>query len=101
MPYLANKKMNLAGTQYDKGTEVPEETFRDIPDYRQGALLRQRLIIEVEVVPTPPGDMCPHCDEGPFQRLSQHVSMKHADVQTEDLDIKVSANLPEESDGNS
>ena len=95
MPYVANKRMNLAGTDYPKGTPVSDKTFHEIPTYRQGALLRQRLIIEVESLPTPPGEMCPHCDKGPFKRLEQHISLKHQ------ADVSVSAEIPEESDGNS
>lgn len=80
MPYIANKKMNLAGKMYAKGDVIPEKVYEDIPVHRQGALERTRLIIEVESVPKPPGDMCPHCDEGPFQRLAQHISLKHEDI---------------------
>ncbi len=95
MSYVANKKMNLAGTSFAKGEQVPDEVFEEIGTARQGAMLRTRLIIEVEVIPTPLGDMCPHCDEGPFQRLEQHISMKHQ------ADVTVSAEIPEESNGSS
>jgi hypothetical protein len=78
--YLANKKMNLAGTIYEKGEVVPAKVMSEITENRKGALLRTRLIIEVETAPKPEGDMCPHCKEGPFQRLAQHVSLKHEDI---------------------
>lgn len=78
--YLANKTMNLAGTVYKKGEAVPSKVMEDISEHRKGALLRTRLIIEVETAPKPEGDMCPHCDEGPFQRLAQHISLKHEDI---------------------
>jgi len=100
MSYVANKKMNLAGMDFTKGEEVPDETFNEMGTARQGAMLRTRLIIEVETIPTPPGDPCPHCDEGPFQRLAQHISTKHK-AETEAM-VEVSAEqVPEESDGNS
>ena len=99
MPYVANKKMLLDGKDYAKGVEIPAKTFDDMAVYRQGAMLRTRLIIEVEALPTPPGDMCPHCDEGPFQRLAQHVKMKH---EAEVAEVTVSADqVPEEANGNS
>jgi hypothetical protein len=80
MPYIANKKMILAGKDYNKGDSVPDEVMGAIDAGRQGALIRTRLIIEVEGVPAPAGDMCPHCSKGPFQRLAQHVSLKHEDI---------------------
>ena len=94
MYYVANKKMNLAGKQYAKGDTVSEETFSAMAEFRQGAMLRTRLIIEVEALPVRPGDMCPHCDKGPFQRLSQHVSMKHQDL------VEITT-VPEDQDGDS
>jgi len=95
MHYVANKNMNLNGKNYAKGDSVSEKTFNAMADFRQGAMLRTRLIIEVETVPVRPGDMCPHCDKGPFQRLSQHVSMSHEDL------VEASATTPEESNGDS
>jgi len=95
MHYVANKKMNLAGKLYDKGDPVSDKTFNEMADFRRGAMLRTRLIIEVETLPVRPGDMCPHCDKGPFQRLSQHVSMSHEDL------VEASATTPEESNGDS
>ncbi len=95
MHYVANKKMNLAGKLYDKGDPVSDKTFNEMADFRRGAMLRTRLIIEVETLPVRPGDMCPHCDKGPFQRLSQHVSMSHEDL------VEASATTPEDSDGDS
>lgn len=80
MPYVANKNMNLAGKIYAKGDLIPPGVIEDIPAHRQGALTRTRLIIEVEAVEKPSGDMCPHCEEGPFQRLAQHVTLKHDDI---------------------
>lgn len=84
MHYVANKKMILAGQEYAKGDPLAEGVFEKIAPNRQGALLRTRLIIEVEgVIQTPmpakgdEGDMCPKCDGGPFKRLEQHISMKH------------------------
>ena len=78
--YLANKKMNLAGKSYDKGEAIPQKVIENIDPHRMGALTRTRLIIEVETAPKPAGDMCPHCGDGPFQRLAQHVSLKHEDI---------------------
>ncbi len=115
MPYIANRRMNLAGKIYERGEVVPDKVMNDIDPGRQGALTRTRLIIEVETVPKPPGDMCPHCEEGPFQRLAQHISLKHEDILLGDDEVKVEADqaeagaepvaeetdLPEESDGNS
>ena len=80
MSYKANKDMTLAGTMYKRGELVPDSVVADIPDYRRGAMFRTRLLIEVETGPKPEGDMCPHCGEGPFQRLAQHVSLKHEDI---------------------
>lgn len=100
MHYVANKKMKLAGTDFAKGEEIPGELFDEIPDHRAGALLRTRLIIEVETVPTPAGDMCPHCDGGPFHRLAQHISMTHQEVLIQVDETSVDQ-IPEESNGNS
>lgn len=115
MPYIANRRMNLAGKIYERGEVVPDKVMNDIDPGRQGALTRTRLIIEVETVPKPPGDMCPHCDEGPFQRLAQHISLKHEDILLSDDEVMAEAeqaeagaepvaeetDLPEETDGNS
>lgn len=78
--YLANKKMNLAGTTYNRGDHIPAKVIEEIAPHRLGALTRTRLIIEVETGPKPAGDMCPHCGDGPFQRLAQHISLKHEDI---------------------
>lgn len=95
MYYVANKnKMNLGGKTYAKGDHVSDETFEAMATNRQGAMLRTRLIIEVEALPVTPGDMCPHCDKGPFQRLAQHVSVKHPD-------LVEATTSPEDTDGNS
>lgn len=80
MPYIANKTMNLGGKVFSKGTEIPASVMAKIEERRQGSLIRTRLIVEVEEAPVPSGDMCPHCGEGPFQRLAQHVSLKHDDI---------------------
>jgi hypothetical protein len=80
MSYLANKRMNQAGTVYEKGTTIPSDVIQDIMPLRLDALKRTRLIVEVETAPKPAGDMCPHCTEGPFQRLAQHISLKHEEV---------------------
>lgn len=103
MPYLANKTMNLSGTEYRKGEPVPSRVVDKIPEYRLGSLLRTRLLIEVDTLP---GDMCPHCEGGPFQRLAQHISLKHEDVlppsESPDTEasVEVSDDSPEETDGN-
>ncbi len=104
MPYQSNKNMKLGAKDFRKGEEITEEEFAEIPAHRQGALLRTRLIIEVEAVSLPPGDDCPLCDAGPFQRLEQHISMVHGpeNVTEEEVEVEVSADpATEESDGNS
>ena len=104
MPYIANKTMNLSGRVYAKGEHIPDDIYAAIPAGRQGALTRTRLVIEVETVPEPPGDMCPHCGDGPFQRLAQHVSLKHEELLTEEAEVSVDESVtdsPEETDGNS
>lgn len=98
--YIANKTMNLSGKEYQKGTEVPQRVFNKIAPYRQDALVRTKLIIEVDAMPKPPGEDCPHCDEGPFQRLAQHISLKHEDIKVE-VSETAADEIPEESDGNS
>jgi hypothetical protein len=77
MPYLANKTMNLFGVIYERGTSIPEKVFLDIPVDRQGALIRTRLVLEIEAAP---GASCSICGEGPFARLAQHLSLKHPDL---------------------
>lgn len=106
MPYIANKTMNLSGKVYAKGEHIPDSVYANIPAGRQGALTRTRLVIEVETVPEPPGDMCPHCGDGPFQRLAQHVSLQHREVLLTEDEAEVSVeesvtDSPEETDGNS
>lgn len=97
MSYQANKTINLSGTLYQRGQHVPDKVVSDIPEHRRGALLRTRLLIEVETGPKPAGDMCTHCGEGPFQRLAQHISLKHEDVLlSEELDTTDSPNEEEE-----
>lgn len=87
MPKLANKTMNLAGTIYQKGSPIPERVWKGIRPDRQGALIRTKLVLDVDTVDVD-GDPCPHCGEGPFSRLAQHISLKHPevfeDIETED-----------------
>lgn len=90
MSYLANKRMNLAGTVYERGTIIPTDVIEDIQPLRLESLKRTRLIVETEAPAAPAGDMCPHCGDGPFQRLAQHVSLKHEDIlDNEDLPEEV------------
>jgi len=79
MTYIANKKMNLGGRVFAKGEGIPAKVISAIAEPRLASLLRTRLVIAVEDSTAASGDMCPHCGEGPFQRLAQHVSMKHDD----------------------
>lgn len=80
MPFVANKKMTLAGAEYFKGQQIPTRAFHAIASHRQGALLRTRLVLEVAATPAQ-GDFCPHCESGPYSRLAQHISLKHPDLE--------------------
>ena len=92
MPYVANKnRMNLGGRLFRKGEQVPDDEFEKIPQNRQRALVRTRLIMEVELDQVPPQDefqegICARCGEGPFKRLEQHITMKHELASSDDSD---------------
>jgi hypothetical protein len=95
MPWLSGKALRLFGTDYERGTVIPQVVVDRIPPGRLGSLERLRMLQQitpgqaekitqsvaaVAVMDSEAGEVCPHCGSGPFKRLAQHVSQMHEGV---------------------
>ena len=87
MPYVATKPRLIAGHKYARGEAVDTSalTTAKLASLIRVGLLIQRdqaasvdvKVVEVPMVEAEPvepeGEICPQCDEGPFQRLYMHM----------------------------